>query len=323
VKITIIGFGSWGIPLGILLQKNGCDVTAWDNENYVNELKKTRRNNYLPDVVVPSCIKITSDVAEASEGAEIFLIALASRAITKVAPLFNFSDKIVVCASKGLEETRNIRISEYLQEISAAARVAVLTGPTHAEEVLKGIPTAIVAASEDEKTAETVQNIFSAENFRVYTSTDVIGAELGGALKNVIAIAAGASDGLGFGDNTKAALITRGIAEITRLGVAMGAKEQTFAGLSGIGDLIVTCTSKHSRNWRAGNSLAKGNPLEKVLREIGAAVEGVDTAKAALQLARKNKIEMPIVEEINRVLFEGKSPKDAVVDLMRRELKEE
>jgi len=323
MKITIIGFGSWGIPLGILLEKNGCDVTAWDNENYVRELQKTRRNNYLPDAVVPSSIRITSDVAEASEVAEIFLIALASREITNVAPLFNFSGRIVVSASKGLEETRQIRISEYLREVCGASKVAVLTGPTHAEEVLRGIPTAIVAASEDEKTAETVQKIFSSEKFRVYTSTDVVGAELGGALKNVIALAAGASDGLGFGDNTKAALITRGIAEITRLGVAMGAKEQTFAGLSGIGDLIVTCTSNYSRNWRAGNSLAKGNSLEHVLREIGAAVEGVSTAKTALQFARAHKTEMPIVEEINHVLFDGKSPKNAVIDLMRRELKEE
>jgi glycerol-3-phosphate dehydrogenase (NAD(P)+) len=321
LKITVIGFGSWGIPLACLLDKNGHTVTAWDNETYVNELLKTRRNNYLPEVVVPSSVKITCDIAEASEGAEMFLIVLASRAVSDIVPKFDFGDKIVVSASKGLEETRRIRISEYLREFCKS--VVVLTGPTHAEEVLKGIPTAIVAASENEKAAEKVQTVFSSDNFRVYTSSDIIGAELGGALKNVIAIAAGCSDGLGFGDNTKAALITRGLAEITRLGAAMGAKEQTFAGLSGIGDLIVTCTSSHSRNRRAGTLLARGNPLKAALAEIGSAVEGVDTAKTALMLARKFNVDMPIVEEINKILFEGKPPENAVADLMRRELKEE
>ncbi|MCL2047806.1 MAG: NAD(P)-dependent glycerol-3-phosphate dehydrogenase [Defluviitaleaceae bacterium] len=322
MKITVIGFGSWGIPLGCLLDKNGHDVIAWDNEAYVAELIKTRTNRFLPDAVIPPSIKITADVGEASDGAEMFLIALASRAITET-DKFDFGGKIVVSASKGLEETRQIRISEYLRERNKTARIAVLTGPTHAEEVLRAIPTAIVAASEDEGVAEIVQNTFSTDDFRVYTSTDVIGAEIGGALKNVIALAAGCSDGLGFGDNTKAALITRGIAEITRLGVAMGGREQTFAGLSGIGDLIVTCTSRHSRNWRAGELLAKGKPTHIVLEEIGAAVEGIATAKTALTLARKFNVEMPIVEEITKILFENKNPAHAVADLMRRGLKGE
>jgi len=325
-KISVIGFGSWGIALASVLDKNGHDVTAWDNEAYVNELIETRRNNYLPEVVIPSSIKITHDIETAAKHAEIFVLGLTSKAVSITAPIFApyFTEgKIVVSGAKGLEETSQIRISQYLQKICNGCSVAVLTGPSHAEEVLKNIPTTIVAAAEDEKIAEIVQDIFLSESFRVYTSTDLIGAEIGGALKNVIAVAAGCSDGLGFGDNTKAALITRGIAEITRLGVAMGAKEQTFAGLSGIGDLIVTCTSQHSRNWRAGSMLAKGKMLDDVLKEVGMVVEGVDTAKTALQLARKYNVEMPIVEEINKVIFENKSPKDAVVDLMLRERKEE
>ena len=325
MKISVIGFGSWGIPLGCLLDKNGHEVTAWDNEAYINELIKTRRNDYLPNVVIPSSINITSNIQTAAESAEVFVFACASKAVPcvaeKFAPFFS-SEKMIVNASKGLIEDSLIRISEFLQNI-AGCRVAVLTGPSHAEEVLGNIPTAVVAASEDEKAAETVQDAFASENFRVYTSTDIIGAELGGALKNIIAVAAGCSDGLGFGDNTKAALITRGIAEITRLGVAMGAKEQTFAGLSGIGDLIVTCTSKHSRNWRVGSSLAQGKNLSEALAIVGRVAEGIDTAKAALLLAQKHNVNMPIVEEINKVLFESKNPKEAVVDLMLRDKKGE
>ncbi|MCL1845610.1 MAG: NAD(P)-dependent glycerol-3-phosphate dehydrogenase [Defluviitaleaceae bacterium] len=325
MKITIIGFGSWGIPLGCLLHKNGHKVTAWDNAQYVEKLLKTRRNEYLPEAEIPPEIEITSDISAAANGAKMFVFACTSRAISKIAPMFApffTSEKIIVNTSKGLEETNGIRISQFLQGIGGAP-IAVLSGPSHAEEVLKGIPTTVVAASENESVAMLVQEIFSSETFRVYTSTDVIGAEMGGALKNVIALAAGCSDGLGFGDNTKAALITRGIAEITRLGVAMGADERTFAGLSGIGDLIVTCTSKHSRNWRAGFALAQGKTLAAVRAEIGATVEGADTAAAALALAKKHSVDMPIIEETNRILFDGKSPKDAVVALMLRERKQE
>ncbi|MCL2387843.1 MAG: NAD(P)-dependent glycerol-3-phosphate dehydrogenase [Defluviitaleaceae bacterium] len=324
-RITVIGFGSWGIALGLLLDKNGHKITAWDNEAYVTKLLKTRKNEYLPEIVIPESITITHDITTATESAEVFVFASTSKGVgitaPKFAPFFT-SDKIITICAKGLEETRQIRLSQYLQEL-CNSQVATLTGPSHAEEVLKNIPTAVVAAAEDEKTAEAVQSIFSADSFRVYTSSDIIGAEIGGALKNVIALAAGCSDGLGFGDNTKAALITRGIAEITRLGVAMGAKEKTFSGLSGIGDLIVTCTSQHSRNWRAGYSLAQGKTLNETLTAIGMAVEGVDTAKTALQLAHNHKITMPIIEEINKVLFQNKSPREAVSDLMQRELREE
>jgi glycerol-3-phosphate dehydrogenase (NAD(P)+) len=323
MKISLIGFGSWGIPLASLLNQNGHEVTAWDNENYINELLKTRVNKYLPKYKIPSSINITHSVEIAAQSAEMFVFALASKdicaAAKKFAPFFG-AEKIIINVSKGLIE--DSRICEYLQKLTSSP-VAVLTGPSHAEEVLKNIPTAVVAASENEKTAEVVQNVFAAENFRVYTSTDIIGAEIGGALKNIIAVAAGCSDGLGFGDNTKAALITRGIAEITRLGIALGAKKETFGGLSGIGDLIVTCTSQHSRNWRAGHSLAQGNSLAETLTTIGGVAEGVDTAKTALRLARKHSVNMPIVEEINKILFENKNPKDAVVDLMLRDKKGE
>jgi len=358
MKITVIGFGSWGIPLACILDKNGHEVTGWDGSaEYVKELCETRRNNCLPNVVIPKSIKITGDVKTAGENAEIFLSTLPSKVVGETAGVFASyfnAGKIIISGSKGLianatlhkgacarqygdsiicdaieeeegdvAKPRQMRICEYLQELAPECSIAVLTGPSHAEEVLKSIPTAVVVASEDEKTAETVQTIFSSDNFRVYTSADVIGAEMGGALKNVIAVAAGCSDGLGFGDNTKAALITRGIAEITRLGVAMGANENTFSGLSGIGDLIVTCTSTHSRNWRAGFLLAKGKTLSEALDEVGRSVEGVVTAKAALQLARKHGITMPIIEEINKILYERKPPKDAVSALMQRELKDE
>lgn len=323
MKISIIGFGSWGIPLGCLLHKNGHEITAWDNAEYVEKLRKARRNEYLPGAEIPPEIEITSDISAAAAVAEMFVLALPSRAIGKIAPMFApfFSRRaVVVNTAKGFVE--GLRISQYLQK-TCENPVAVLTGPSHAEEVLKGIPTTVVAASEDENIARLVQETFSCKTFRVYTSSDVTGAEMGGALKNVIALAAGCSDGLGFGDNTKAALITRGIAEITRLGVAMGADERTFAGLSGIGDLIVTCTSKHSRNWQAGFALAQGKALADVRAEIGAAVEGVDTAAAALNLAREHGVDMPIIEETNKILFESKSPKEAVVALMLRERKHE
>jgi len=325
MKTTIIGFGSWGIALAHLLVQNGHTVTGWDNPAYIEKLRKNGINEYLPNVAIPDGVRLTDNV-EAAADADLFVVALSTKAIPAAAPAFSqyfTQEKIVVIVSKGLEESRQIRLSQYLSEISAGCKIAVLTGPSHAEEVAQGIPTTVLAASECEEAAKIVQTVFSTESFRVYTSSDLLGAEMGGALKNVIALAAGISDGLGFGDNAKAALITRGIAEITRLGIAMGAKPQTFAGLSGTGDLIVTCTSVHSRNWRAGNLLAKGNSLEATLTEIGAAVEGVNTAKTALSFAKKYDVEMPIVEEINRVLFENKSPKAAVADLMRREPKDE
>jgi glycerol-3-phosphate dehydrogenase (NAD(P)+) len=324
-NITVIGFGSWGIALACLLAKNGHNVTAWEfNPAVAAQLDAEREHKtFLPGIKIPKAITITSDAAKAAEGAEIFLVTLPSHAMVSVIPQFvpHFTGKIVVSASKGLVDGK--RICEFLSELAPDCKIASLTGPSHAEEVARNMPTTVVAASFWEETAKTVQDIFSGGNFRVYTTCDIMGAELGGAVKNVIALAAGIVDGLGFGDNTKAALMTRGLAEIARLGVAMGADEHTFAGLSGIGDLIVTCTSKHSRNWRAGNLLAKGKSTEDVLKEIDMVVEGIHTAKTARQLAREYGVDMPIVDEINKVLFEGKNPKDAVVDLMLRDKKDE
>jgi len=323
-NITVIGFGSWGIALACLLAKNGNNVTAWEYDPAVAAQLDANREHktFLPGVEIPKSIRITSDVDDVMQ-ADVFLVTLPSHVMAHAILQFvpHFAGKIVVSASKGLVDGK--RICEYLAEIAPDCKIATLTGPSHAEEVGRDMPTTVVAASPCEQTARTVQDMFSGGNFRVYTAPDIVGAELGGAIKNVIALAAGIVDGLGFGDNTKAALMTRGLAEIARLGVAMGADEHTFAGLSGIGDLIVTCTSKHSRNWRAGNLLAAGKASDDVLKEVGMAVEGIHTAKTAQQLARKYNVDMPIVDEINKILFDGKNPRDAVVDLMLRDRKGE
>ena len=321
-KITMIGFGSWGIAMACLFEKNGHSVTMFEpNAPLAELLHQTRENERsLPGITIPQNIKITSQIDEAVCG-DILVVALSSKAIPdvmpQIAPLLR-KGQIIVNASKGLIEKGQMRITEYLQELAPQCKIACLSGPSHAEEVSRFMPTFIVAASECEPTANRLQDAFSGDAFRVYTSTDLIGVELGGVLKNVIALAAGISDGLGFGDNTKAGLMTRGIAEISRLGVAMGANEATFAGLSGIGDLIVTCTSKHSRNWRGGNLLAQGKSATEVLAEVNMAVEGINTAKSVLELARKHNVDMPIVEEVNKILFEGKDPRIAVTDLMQR-----
>ena len=324
-KVCIIGFGSWGIALACLLDKNGHNVVMWEpNENLAKMLDSERENKRsLPGIVIPSSIKITSDINEAVEQ-DLLLIALSSKDIPTVFPsLVSLlkEGQVLINASKGLiqKDGHQLRITQYLKETAPMCDVACLSGPSHAEEVSRNMPTAVTVASTNEAIAKRLQNAFSEENFRVYTSTDIIGVELGGVLKNVIALAAGISNGLGFGDNTKAGLITRGIAEIARLGVAMGANIQTFAGLSGIGDLIVTCTSQHSRNWRAGNLLAQEKPVAQVLQEVNMAVEGINTAAPVLELANKYGVEMPIVEEVNKILYHGKKPKNAVVDLMNRD----
>ena len=326
-NITVIGFGGWGIVLACLLAKNGHNVVLWRDNPALAEMLITYRENkdFLPGVIIPDDVKITTSVEEASKNVEIFVFAVTSRAIAEAARVlapFYREGQILVNTSKGLIEDGR-RICEFLEEIAPQCKVACLSGPSHAEEVSRGMPTTVVAASRCNAAAETVQDIFSCDSFRVYTTNDVVGCELGGVVKNVIALAAGIVDGLGFGDNTKAALMTRGSAEITRLGVAMGADERTFAGLSGIGDLIVTCTSRHSRNWRAGNMLAQGRPVDEVLKEVGMVVEGVNTARAARKLAAKYGVDMPIVEEINKFLFEGKKPADVVIDLMMRDKKDE
>ena len=324
-NICVIGFGSWGIALACLLEKNGHNVTMWEpNKDLADMLDKERENKRsLPGVLIPQSITITSDINLAT-ASDLLLIALSSKDIPAVfstmVPLLK-KGQVLINASKGLiqNDGHQLRITEYLKETAPMCDVACLSGPSHAEEVSRNMPTMVTIASTSLDICRRLQLAFSDENFRVYTSTDLIGVELGGVLKNVIALAAGISNGLGFGDNTKAGLITRGIAEIARLGVAMGANIQTFAGLSGIGDLIVTCTSQHSRNWRAGNLLAQEKPVEQVLAEVNMAVEGINTAAPVLALANKYGVEMPIVEEVNQILYQGKKPKDAVISLMNRD----
>ncbi|MCL2349998.1 MAG: NAD(P)-dependent glycerol-3-phosphate dehydrogenase [Defluviitaleaceae bacterium] len=326
-KITVIGFGSWGIALACLLEKNGHSVIMWEPNEALAQILDSQRENTrsLPGITIPRTIKITS-VAEEAAGSDVLVVVLSSKdipdAMPKITPYLK-KGQILANASKGLIKDREMRITEFLQELAPECEIACLSGPSHAEEVSRFLPTFVVAASRNIEVAQRLQNIFTGQFFRVYTSTDIIGVELGGVLKNVIALAAGVCDGLGFGDNTKAGLMTRGIAEMSRLGIAMGADEQTFAGLSGIGDLIVTCTSEHSRNRRAGLLLAQDKNVQEVLDTVNMAVEGINTAKTVKSMADKHGIDMPIVEQINKILYENKSPRDVVADLMQRDTRSE
>ena len=327
-KIGILGAGSWGTALGILLSKNGHDVTIWSiSEDEVCMLREKREHkDKLPGVKVPENICITADIEEAVKGKDICVMAVPSTftrsTAAKVSPYIK-EGQIIVNVAKGIEEDTLMTLTEQIEEEIKGANVAVLSGPSHAEEVARGLPTTCVAGAKDKETAEFIQSIFMSEVFRVYTSPDIIGIEVGGALKNVIALAAGIADGLGYGDNTKAAFITRGIAEITRLGIKMGEHMQTFAGLTGIGDLIVTCASVHSRNRKAGYLMGQGETMEEAMEEVQMVVEGVYSAKAGLQLAKKYEVSIPIIEQINKVLFEGKNAAEAVKELMGREGKTE
>jgi len=326
-NISIIGYGSWGIALSHLLHTKGHTVRAWEYDTAkVEALRETRTAAILPGIEIPHEILITNDIAEACENADMIWLAVPSSAVRETAARLSphvADGQVIVCVSKGLENVTLLRLSEVIEAEIPQCRAAVLSGPSHAEEVAREVPTTCVAASRHEGVPEMVQDCALMPYFRVYTSPDVVGVELGGALKNVIALAAGISDGIGCGDNTKAALMTRGITEIARLGVAAGANLFTFSGLTGIGDLIVTCTSMHSRNRRAGILLGQDKPLDEVLREIGMVVEGVHTARAAHELALRHQIEMPIIAEINQILFEGKKPRQAVMDLMTRDKAEE
>ncbi len=328
MKACVIGAGSWGTAMAVHLAGMGRDVFLWNK--FEEELEKIRTDGenkkYLPGVKIPRNVKFTSDMSVATEGAELVVFALPSPLVRTVSKELCGCIKdgtVLVNLSKGLEKGSLKRLSQVLSEEIPQARVVVMSGPSHAEEVAVKLPTTNVVASRDAVAAEFVQNFVMNSDFRIYTSHDVVGVELGGALKNVIALCAGICDGLGYGDNTKAALMTRGLAEIKRLGVAMGADAETFLGLSGVGDLIVTCTSMHSRNRRAGILLGKGEPLEKVLAEVGMVVEGVNTAGAAYELGKRYGVSMPIVEEANKILFEGKNPRLAVTDLMTRDKKPE
>ena len=323
MNISVIGSGTWGMALARLLFDNGHSIKVWSAiESEIKELRETRTHKNLPGVVFDEAIRFETDLEVAMEGAKICVLSVPSiftRSTAKRMAPFYEEGQIIVNVAKGIEEnTLEILTEQILDEIKNA-NVAVLSGPSHAEEVVRLLPTACVAGANDLKTAELIQSVFMSPVFRVYTSTDMLGIELGGSLKNVIALAAGISDGLGYGDNAKAALITRGIVEISRLGTAMGARIETFYGLSGIGDLIVTCASKHSRNRKAGMLMGQGKTMDEAMKEVAMVVEGVYSAKAAKALADKYNICMPIVDEVNAVLFENKDPKQAVDALMLRD----
>lgn len=325
-KVTILGAGSWGTALAILLAQNGKEVKLWGRiEDGVLDLNKDKENKrFLPGIALPENIYASADLPEALQGTDKVVFAVPSqvvRSVAKQAKDLIPTDALIVNVAKGIETSTLLRLSEVIKEEigSITNRISVLSGPSHAEEVGKGIPTAVVAAAEQREVAEAVQDLFMAANFRVYTNPDLIGVEMGATLKNVIALCAGIADGLGYGDNTKAALMTRGITEIARLGVAMGASTLTFAGLAGIGDLIVTCTSMHSRNRRAGIQIGQGKPLDDILAGMGMVVEGVSATKAAMDLSQRYQVSMPIVKEAYQVLFEGKAPEEAVINLMGRQ----
>lgn len=322
-KIGIIGAGSWGVALAVLLEKNGHQVKIWSAlEKEVCVLKEKKELPSLPGVRISENILVTTELKEAILGQEILVLAVASaytrETAHRMAEFVTVGQKVVNVA-KGVEKGTLLTLSQVIEEELPCADVAVLSGPSHAEEVGKGIPTTCVVGAKTQKTAEYLQNIFMSPVFRVYTSPDILGIEIGAALKNVIALAAGIADGLGYGDNTKAALITRGIAEIARLGMKMGGKLQTFTGLSGIGDLIVTCASMHSRNRRAGILIGQGKSMEEAMAEVKMVVEGVYSAQAALGLAQTYGVEMPIIEQVNQVLFHGKAAAEAVTELMLRD----
>lgn len=325
-KIGVIGAGSWGIALSVLLYNNGHEVTVWSViKDEITMLQKEREHkDKLPGVKLPEDMKFTYDLKDAVDGKDILVLAVPSpftRSTAKMLKEYVHEGQIIVNVGKGIEEATLMTLSQVIEEEVPQADVAVLSGPSHAEEVGRGIPTTIVVGAKKKATAEYIQNVFMSNVFRVYISPDVLGIELGAALKNVVALAAGIADGLGYGDNTKAALITRGIAEISRLGIAMGGKAETFSGLSGMGDLIVTCASMHSRNRRAGILIGQGKTMEEAMEEVKMVVEGVYSAKAAAKLAQKYNVELPIIEQVNAVLFEGKKAKDAVQDLMLRDKK--
>ncbi len=328
MKIAVIGSGSWGTAVALNLAKKGYDIYLWSwKQEETDRLNRDRENKeFLPNIPFPENITCSHDMGECTINSDIVICAVPSPATRTTAKALSPHIKkgqILLNISKGLENDSLKTLAEVYQDEIPQAEIAVMSGPSHAEEVSRNLPTTNVVASSDMKTAEFIQDALMSDNFRLYTSTDVLGVELGGALKNVIALCAGISDGLGYGDNTKAALMTRGIAEITRLGVKMGAKPETFSGLSGIGDLIVTCTSMHSRNRRAGILIGKGKSLAETLEEVHMVVEGVNTAKAALTLSQKHDVLMPIVKEANEILFDGKSPSCAVLDLMTRDKRSE
>ncbi len=328
MRICVLGAGSWGIALTKLLALNEHSVIVWSiDPEEISMLKEySQHKTKLPGVMLPGTVEFTTDMEAALSDAELVVMAVPSpfvRSTAEKAAEYIKDERIIVNVAKGIEEDTLKRLSQVIKEEIPQAKVAVLSGPSHAEEVGKELPTTVVVGAETKELAETVQDVFMNDFFRVYISPDIIGIELGGAVKNVIALAAGIADGLGCGDNTKAALITRGIYELTALGVAMGGKAETFSGLSGTGDLIVTCASVHSRNRKAGFLMGQGYTYQEAMDEVKMIVEGVYSAKAALKLATLYEVEMPIVEEVNKILFEDFPAKEALHDLLTRDKKKE
>lgn len=321
-----MGAGSWGTALAILLNKNGHSVKIWaHNQNEADAMNSDSENKeYLPRVKIPKEIFVSSNSDEILQAADYIIIAVPSKFVRECMKKFSIvPGSIIINVAKGIESGTFLRMSQIIKEIAGECEVVTLSGPTHAEEVSRSLPTTCVAAAENIETAKDVQKLFNNDFFRVYASSDLIGVELGGTLKNIIALASGVADGLGFGDNTKAAIISRGILEISRFGKKLGARSETFNGLSGIGDLIVTCISDHSRNRRAGILLGQGFSLDETLQKVHMVVEGVSSAKAVNNLAKKLGVDMPIIFEINKMLYENKSPRQSVLDLMMRDAKEE
>jgi len=335
VRVGTVGGGGWGTTLAILLDSKGHDVRLWVyEEDEAERMRLTRENaTFLPGVRIPDGVGITTSTREAVDGADIVVLVTPSRVVREVAgglaaeagPGIANAQAIVV-GSKGLEPETLLRMSEVLVQVlpqNLHRKIVVLAGPSHAEEVSRQVPTAVVAASNDAGAAALVQDAFSTERFRVYTNDDVVGVEIGAALKNVVAIAAGICDGLGFGDSTKGALLTRGLVEIARLGEALGARPDTFSGLAGMGDLIATAMSRHSRNRRLGEAIGKGMKVEEALAATKMVVEGVGTAHVAVDLARRHGVELPIAEQVRSILYDGKSAKAAIRELLTRDLKSE
>lgn len=328
LRIGILGDGGWGTTLAILLSKKGYQVSLWGAfKKYSKQISQSRRNpKFLPGIRIPKEIEITSDIKSAITAKQVIVLAIPSqytRSVLKKIKNGFPKNTIFLSVTKGIEISSSKRISEVIHSELGPVKLAVLSGPTIAQEVAKGIPTTAVVASGSKKIRKTIQEVFSTERFRVYTNPDIIGVELGGSLKNVIAIACGVSDGLGFGTNTKAAILTRGLAEISRLGKVMGAKPETFSGISGLGDLVTTCISNQSRNRMVGELIGRGKSLKEICRHMQMVAEGVPTAKSAHALSIKYKTEMPITKEVYRLLYENKSPRQAVKDLMTRRSKEE
>ncbi len=325
MKVTVLGAGSWGTTLALVLNQNNHLVTCWSfDKNDIEAIKKSKENKkFLPGITIPDSINFSNDLQASINSAEVIIVAIPSHAVRSVVQSIDLSakkDLIWVNVAKGIENQTLLRVSQVIEEVGqvSSENIGVLFGPSHAEEVSREIPTAIVSASKSQETATLVQNLFMTPYFRVYANLDIVGVELGGALKNIIAVAAGICDGAGFGDNTKAALITRGLVEISRLGVKMGAKPDTFAGLSGMGDLIVTCMSRHSRNRYVGEQIGKGRTLQEVLDEMVMVAEGVKTTASAYELSQKEGVEMPITGQVYKTLFEGKPPVEAMRNLMTR-----